>query len=111
MQAAECQRFLFDDKTPWASPPGSCRFRRADAESAPQSALFFRFEIWVSGTKPEIAGAHRKCPFRILLFSVFRSASTCRSGRNLALKGRKNPLPVQKGLPLEISVDIAPFIA
>ena len=34
MQAAECQRFLFDDKTPWASPPGSCRFRRADAESA-----------------------------------------------------------------------------
>ena len=46
MQAAECQRFLFDDKTPWASPPGSCRFRPADAESAPQSALIFRFEIW-----------------------------------------------------------------
>lgn len=67
MQAAECQRFLFDDKTPWASPPGSCRFRRVDAESA----LFFRFEIWVSGTRPELAGAHRKCPFRILLFSVF----------------------------------------
>lgn len=65
-------------QTPWGDPLRVSSFLRYSRPLTPPFTSFpiLRFEARRPGSEcnPGVAGAHRKCPFRILPFSVFRAA-------------------------------------